>query len=52
MGIVFAPAAALMNRLKFPQRFSLITVLFLLPLGLILFMYFTEVNRQVAVTEK
>jgi sigma-B regulation protein RsbU (phosphoserine phosphatase) len=52
MGIVFAPAAALMNRLKFPQRFSLITVLFLLPLGLILFMYFTEVNRQVAFTEK
>src|SRR5687768_13165882 len=52
MGKIFAPATALMGRLKYPQRFALITLLFLLPLGLVLFMYFTEVQTQVAFAEK
>lgn len=50
MNKVFAPAAALMSKLKFPQRFSLITVLFLLPLALALAMLVTRINSDVTFT--
>lgn len=49
---IFAPAAALMSRLKFTQRFSLITVLFLLPLGIALFMLMSRINADVSFTQK
>ena len=32
----FAPAVAMMNRLKYPQKFAVITLLFVLPLGLVM----------------
>lgn len=47
MKTVFAPAAALMSKLKFPQRFSLITVLFLLPLALVLAILLGRINSDV-----
>ena len=50
MKTVFAPAAALMSKLKFPQRFSLITVLFLLPLALALVMLVARINTDVNFT--
>ena len=50
MKTVFAPAAALMSRLKFPQRFSLITVLFLLPLVIALLMLLSRLNADIAFT--
>ncbi|HST05502.1 MAG TPA: PAS domain-containing protein [Chloroflexia bacterium] len=52
MKTIFAPAAALMSRLKFTQRFSLITVLFLLPLGIALFMLMSRINTDVNFTQK
>jgi PAS domain-containing protein len=44
---VFSPALALMARLKYPQRFGLITVLFLLPLGIALFMLVSRINHDI-----
>jgi PAS domain-containing protein len=44
---VFSPALALMARLKYPQRFGLITVLFLLPLGIALFMLVSKINHDI-----
>jgi hypothetical protein len=36
MAAVFAPAIALLNRLSHPRQFALITVLFALPLALVM----------------
>ena len=44
---IFAPALALMARLKYPQRFALITVLFLLPLCIALFMLVSKFNHDI-----
>jgi sigma-B regulation protein RsbU (phosphoserine phosphatase) len=44
---LFSPAASLMARLKYPQRFGLITVLFLLPLGIALFMLVSKINHDI-----
>lgn len=52
MGKLFAPATALMSRLKFPQRFALITLLFLLPLGYALWAFISTVNYQVNFSQK
>ena len=49
---IFAPAAALMSRLKFTQRFSLITVLFLLPLGIALFILMSRISTDLNFTQK
>jgi PAS domain-containing protein len=51
MRAIFAPAASLMARLKFPQRFGLITLLFLLPLGIALFMLVSRIDRDMAFAE-
>lgn len=50
MKTVFAPAAVLMSRLKFPQRFSLITVLFLLPLSIALAMLMSRIGSDINFT--
>ncbi len=47
MKLIFAPAAALMSRLKFPQRFSLITILFLLPLCIALLMLLSRISGDI-----
>jgi PAS domain S-box-containing protein len=44
---IFAPALAIMARLKYPQRFALITVLFLLPLCIALFMLVSKFNHDI-----
>jgi PAS domain S-box-containing protein len=51
MRAIFAPAASLMARLKFPQRFGLITLLFLLPLGIALFMLMSRIDRDISFAE-
>src|SRR6476646_7201350 len=52
MGSIFAPATAIMSRLKFPQRFALITFLFLLPLGYALFAFIGTINNQINFSQK
>jgi PAS domain S-box-containing protein len=49
---IFGPAVALMARLKFPQRFALITTLFLLPLVITLSMFMSRSNSDVEFGQK
>ncbi len=44
MQSLFSPAIALMNRLKYPQKFLLIGLLLLLPLALVMSQYIARVN--------
>ena len=42
---LFLPATLLMNKLRFHLKFTLIMLLFLLPLGILTYNYFSEVIR-------
>ena len=44
---LFTPAISLMNRLKYPYKFALITLLFLLPLTLTMSLFVINLNRQI-----
>jgi PAS domain S-box-containing protein len=46
------PAIALMNRLRYPQKFLLISLLFVLPLALVLGFLIQEVNAKAAFSQK
>ncbi len=50
--IVFGPAVTLMNRLRYPQKFALITILFALPLGFVMSQLLTELSRDIAGTRR
>src|SRR5688572_5334181 len=52
MRALIAPAVALMNRLKYPQKFALITLLLVLPLGWVLTQYVTKANEQINFSAK
>lgn len=52
MGRLFDPAVAVMNRLRYPQKFLLISLLFLLPLALVMFLLIGEFNRQTDFTQR
>jgi PAS domain S-box-containing protein len=52
MDKLFAPAIALMNRLKYPQKFVLISLLFAIPLVLLIILYLFEVNSRIAFAQK
>ncbi|MBE9197076.1 PP2C family protein-serine/threonine phosphatase [Synechocystis sp. LEGE 06083] len=41
------PAVGLINRLHYPQKFALISVCFLLPLGLAIFLLLSEIQGQI-----
>ena len=43
----FQPAVALMQRLKYPQKFGLISLLFGLPLSLVLFLLISTINSGI-----
>ncbi|HEY1015271.1 MAG TPA: hypothetical protein VGE07_21375, partial [Herpetosiphonaceae bacterium] len=49
---VFSPAVGLMNRLKYLQKFALITLLFACPLALVIYLFFSEVNAKIAFAER
>ena len=49
---LFKPAIALMNRLKYPQKFLLISFLFILPLALVISLLLTELNSRIEFTQK
>src|SRR5438093_9498603 len=52
MNRLFAPAIALMNRLKYPQKFVLISLLFAIPLALLIILYLFEANSRIAFAQK
>ncbi len=49
---LFKPAIALMNRLKYPQKFFLISLLFILPLALVMNLLISELNSRINFTQK
>src|SRR3712207_989594 len=46
------PAVVLMNRLRYPQKFLLISFLFILPLALVMAFLIQEVNVKAAFSQK
>jgi len=48
---LLAPAIGLINRLKYPQKFVLISLCFLLPLGLAMFLLLSEIQGQIRFTQ-
>ena len=47
LAFVLRPARSLMNRLSYPQKFLLISILFALPLGVVMYLLVTEINERV-----
>lgn len=49
---LFIPAIALMNRLKYPQKFGLIGLLCLLPIIIMMYFLLTEIDKNISFAEK
>jgi len=47
-----APARALLDRLTFPRKFALISLLFILPLGVVMYLLLSEINDRIAFARK
>ncbi|MBE7552324.1 MAG: response regulator [Anaerolineales bacterium] len=52
MKMLFSPAISLMNRLKYPQKFILISLLFVLPLALVMTLLIGEINSRIEFAQK
>jgi serine phosphatase RsbU (regulator of sigma subunit) len=48
----FTPATDFMDRLKYPQKFALISVLFAAPLGVMMVMLFAQLQQQVNLSRR
>ncbi|HBE17128.1 MAG TPA: serine/threonine protein phosphatase [Cyanobacteria bacterium UBA11149] len=48
----FQPAISLMNRLKYPQKFALISCLFILPLSLVSYLLLSEIQSRINFAKK
>jgi signal transduction histidine kinase/DNA-binding response OmpR family regulator len=46
------PAVALMSRLRYPQKFILISCLFAIPIGLMMYLWLAELRSQLAFAER
>lgn len=49
---LFTPAIALMSRLKYPQKFALISLCFALPLAVVIWQFTVEIDSRTAFTRK
>jgi serine phosphatase RsbU (regulator of sigma subunit) len=49
---LFRPAIRLMNRLKYPQKFTLISGIFILPLSLVMYLLVSEIQSRNEFAEK
>ncbi len=52
MRALLAPGVALMNRLRYPQKFTLVSLVFAIPLGLIMYLWLAEVGERLAFARK
>src|SRR6476646_8878587 len=52
MSQLLSPAIALMNRLRYPQKFLLISLLFIVPLALVMALLIAEVNTTANFAQK
>jgi signal transduction histidine kinase/CheY-like chemotaxis protein len=50
--MLLSPAIAVMNRLKYPQKFALISLLFVLPLALVMYFFISEINERIEFSQK
>ena len=48
MRALLAPGVALMNRLRYPQKFMLVSLFFVIPLGLIMYLWLAEIADRLA----
>ena len=51
-GSFLAPARALMDRLTYPRKFALISVLFALPLAVVMYLLVSEINERIEFSAK
>ncbi|MGE5262461.1 MAG: response regulator [Acidobacteriota bacterium] len=49
---LYSPAIWLMNRLRFPQKFGLISLLFMLPLALVMVLLILQINSNIDIANK
>jgi signal transduction histidine kinase/DNA-binding response OmpR family regulator len=49
---LLAPARAVLDRLKYPQKFALISLLFILPLGVVMYLLISEINDRIGFARK
>jgi signal transduction histidine kinase/ActR/RegA family two-component response regulator len=52
MGALLRPAAIFMNRLRYPAKFSLIGLMFVLPLVLVLFNFLREIDTTISIASQ
>src|SRR3954454_25336311 len=52
MSQLLSPAITLMNRLRYPQKFLLISLLFIVPLALVMALLIAEVNTKADFAQK
>ncbi|KGF71928.1 hypothetical protein DO97_14320 [Neosynechococcus sphagnicola sy1] len=48
----FQPATTLIHRLKYPQKFALISCVFILPLGLVMYLLLSEIQTRINFAQK
>ena len=51
-GVILAPARALMDRLSYPKKFALISILFALPLAVVMYLLVSEINERIEFSYK
>ena len=49
---LLAPARALMDRLSYPKKFALISILFALPLAVVMYLLLSEINDRIEFSSK
>ncbi|HEX6506857.1 MAG TPA: histidine kinase dimerization/phospho-acceptor domain-containing protein, partial [Chloroflexota bacterium] len=52
LSVLVRPATGLMNRLQYPQKFALISLLFIVPLATVVYPFYSSTNRTVGATDK
>src|SRR5262245_32988271 len=52
MRALLAPGIALMNRLRYPQKFALVSLVFAIPLGLMMYLWLEEIGDRLAFAHK
>ncbi len=52
MRALLAPGVALMNRLRYPQKFALVSLVFAIPLGLMMYLWLAEIEDRLAFARK
>src|SRR3989338_11224245 len=52
MNVFFIPALTILNRLRYIKKFLLIGLIFVIPLGVVMYYFISEINHKIAFTAK